>query len=68
MVTYKLNGSSSLSNREREQLLQAEMLPVVYDEDSPELTAEMEHAFIAARRAKPYCPPQKAITRDKANP
>lgn len=68
MVTYKLNCFSSLSDRDREQLLQAEMLPVVYDEDSPELTAEMEHAFIAARRAKPYCHPRKAITRGKADP
>ncbi len=28
---------------------------VIYDEDSPELTDNMEQAFIAARKAKPYC-------------
>ena len=30
------------------------MMSVVYDEDSPELTDDMEKAFIAAGKSKPY--------------
>lgn len=33
-------------------LAAANELPIVYDEDSPELTDEMEKAFIAARKEK----------------
>lgn len=31
----------------------AEKMPVVYDDDCPKLTPEMEKAFIAARKANP---------------
>lgn len=55
MVTYKLDNDSVLSNEERKLLAEAKKLPVVYDEDSPELTDAMEQAFIAARQAKPFC-------------
>ena len=54
MVTFELNGTTPLTNRERELLEAGKKLPIVYDEDSPELTEEMERAFIAARKAKPY--------------
>lgn len=35
-------------------LSNAKKLPVIYDEDSPELTADMERALIEMRRRKPY--------------
>lgn len=54
MVVFELNNGSVLTNRERELLENAKKMPVVYDEDSPELSDEMERAFIAARKAKPY--------------
>lgn len=53
-VRYELNESRELTATERQQLEHAKTLPVVYDEDSPELDENMEAAFIAARRAKPY--------------
>ena len=54
MVTFELNQDSILSDEERKLLAEAKKLPVVYDEDSPELTDAMEQAFIAARKAKPF--------------
>ena len=35
-------------------LSDAKKLPVIYDDDSPEMTADMERAFIEARRKKLY--------------
>ena len=54
MVTFELDGNAALTSGERQQLAAAKRLPVVYDEDSPELTEEMEKAFLLARKAKPY--------------
>lgn len=54
MVRYELNESRELTAAERQQLEYAKTLPVVYDKDSPELDENMEAAFIAARKAKPY--------------
>lgn len=54
MVTFELEQGSVLSDKERKLLAEAKKLPVVYDEDSPELTDSMEQAFIAARKAKPF--------------
>lgn len=54
MVTFELDGTAALTNRERELLEQAKKLPVVYDEDSPQMTDDMEKAFSNARKAKPY--------------
>lgn len=53
-VRYELNESRELTAVERQQLEHAKTLPVVYDEDSPELDENMEAAFIAARKVKPY--------------
>lgn len=53
-VRYELNESRELTAAERQQLEHAKTLPVVYDEDSPELDENMRAAFIAARMAKPY--------------
>lgn len=55
MVTFELNGTAAvLTGKEKRMLAAAKELPVVYDNDSPEFTDDMERAFAAARRAKPY--------------
>ena len=54
MVTFELREGMKLSAEEKQALENAKKLPVVYDEDSPELTETMEKAFIRARRLKPY--------------
>ena len=54
MVTFESDGRAELTAAEKEMLAEAKKLPVVYDEDSPELTDEMEKAFIAARKKKPF--------------
>lgn len=53
MVTYELDENARLTEDEKRMLAAAKELPTVYDEDSPELTDEMEQAFIAARKANP---------------
>lgn len=54
MVSFELDEAAILTKQERKVLLEAKGLPIVYDEDSPELTDDMERAFISARKAKPY--------------
>ena len=54
MVTFELNETAALTNIEKKILAAAKELPIVYDDDSPELTDDMEKAFAAARKAKPY--------------
>ena len=54
MENFKLAEDAVLTNEERSLLAHAKKLPVVYDEDSPEMTDDMEQAFVAARRMKPY--------------
>jgi len=54
LVTYELKPGTKLTPDERKMLSDAKKLPVIYDDDSPEMTADMERAFIEARREKPY--------------
>ena len=54
MVTFELYPDAELSPEERRMLEAAKAAPVAYDDDCPELTEEMEQAFMEARRAKPY--------------
>ena len=54
MVTFKLDETAVLTSKEKRILAEARSLPTVYDDDSPELTDEMEKALEAARKAKPY--------------
>lgn len=55
MVTFKLTEkNAALTDAEKRMIEDAKRLPVVYDEDSPQLTDAMEKAFIAARKAKPH--------------
>ena len=53
MVTYELKQDATLTSRERQLIREAKNLPPVFDEDSPELTPDMEKAFIAAGKEKP---------------
>lgn len=53
MIIYKIEDNTQVSESEMELLKRAKSLPVIYDEDSPELTEKMEEAFIAARKNKP---------------
>lgn len=54
MVTFELDGTAALTSKGKRLLAAAKELPIVYDDDSPELTDEMERAFTAVRKAKPY--------------
>ena len=54
MVTFESHGPSEWTAEEKDMLEEAKKRPIVYDEDCPELTEEMEKAFIAARKKKPY--------------
>lgn len=54
MVTYELDKTATLTDREKKLLAEARQMPIIYDEASPELTDDMEKAFISARKAKPY--------------
>lgn len=54
MVSFKLERGTELSDEEKKQLEKAKMHSIIYDADSPELTEDMEKAFIAARKEKPY--------------
>lgn len=54
MVTFKLDRNAALTEEEKRLLSEAKKRPIVYDEDSPAMTSEMEKAFAAARKARPY--------------
>lgn len=54
LLEFELDGTAVLTSKEKRMLAAAKDLPPVYDEDSPELTGDMERAFAAARKAKPY--------------
>ena len=54
MTTFELSADAEVSPEERRMLDEAKKLPVAYDDDCPELTDEMEEAFLQARRRKPY--------------
>lgn len=54
MITFKLSDAPLMTKEEKRKMFEAaEKLPVVYDDDCPKLTPEMEKAFIAARKANP---------------
>ncbi len=54
MVTFELDQTAALTDKEKRILAEVKKLPAVYDDDSPELTEDLERAFIAARKAKPF--------------
>ena len=43
MVTFKLTGENlALTEKEKQMIEEAKKLPVVFDEDSPQLTEDMK--------------------------
>lgn len=54
MVTFELDKTATLTDEEKKILKKAKGLPITFDEDSPKMTADMEEAFLAARKEKPY--------------
>lgn len=51
---FELREGTLLTEQEKSLLEEAGRRPICYDNDSPELTGEMEEGFRAARKAKPY--------------
>lgn len=51
MVTHELKGNEKLTEHEKTMIEKAKEMPIIYDEDSPELTPAMEKAFrLAAKK------------------
>ena len=54
MVTFELKENTELDEQEKQMLSRAKNVPIVFDDDSPELTKEMEDELRQARKNKPY--------------
>lgn len=54
MVTFELKENTELDEREKQMLARAKNVQTVFDNDSPELTKEMEDELRQARKNKPY--------------
>ena len=53
MMTATLSKDEKLTDEDRKMLEEAGKYPITFDEDSPELTLEMEKAFrLAAKKQK----------------
>ena len=50
MVTFELKENAELDEREKQMLARAKNVPIIFDDDSPELTKEMEEEFRQARK------------------
>ena len=50
MVSFELNENSIVTNEEKNMLEEAKKMPVVFDEDSPELSVVMEKSLLEARK------------------
>lgn len=50
MVTHELKGNEKLTEYEKSLIDKAKEMPIVYDEDSPELTPTMKKAFRLAAK------------------
>lgn len=50
MVTFELKEGAELNENDRRIIEKAKKFPIIYDDDCPELTEDMENAFIAARK------------------
>ena len=49
MVTFELDENTPLTDAQREEIARARKIPVVYDEDSPEMTEQMDPAHSSPR-------------------
>lgn len=56
IVEYKLKPNQKLTKKQKEEIDKASKMPVVFDEDSPELTSEeldeMRRIAVAQREAR----------------
>ncbi|MCM1221603.1 MAG: hypothetical protein NC548_44705 [Lachnospiraceae bacterium] len=52
MITATLSKDEKLTDEDRKMLEEARQYPIIYDEDSPELTPEMEKAFKLAAKTR----------------
>ena len=60
MITATLSKDEKLTDEDRKMLEEARKHPITFDEDSPELTPEMEKAFrLATKNSRKRC---KAIS------
>lgn len=50
MITAILSENEKLTDEDKRMLEDAKKYPIIYDEDSPELTPEMEKAFRLAAK------------------
>lgn len=50
MITAVLSENEKLTDEDKKMLEDAKKYPIIYDEDSPELTLEMEKAFRLAAK------------------
>ena len=52
MITAALPNDENLTDEDRKMLEEARKNPITFDEDSPELTPEMEKAFRMAAKTR----------------
>ena len=52
IVKSTLNDGEKITEDQLKEIEAAKKMPIVYDEDSPELTEEMEKAFLVAARSR----------------
>lgn len=52
MITATLSEDEQLTDEDKKMLEEAKKHPITFDEDSPELTPEMEKAFRLAARTR----------------
>lgn len=52
MITATLSKDEQLTEEDRKMLEEARKHPITFDEDSPELTPEMEKAFRLAAKTR----------------
>lgn len=52
VVNAYLDKDEKITEKDKEMIAEAKKYPIVFDEDSPELTPEMEKAFRVAARMR----------------
>ena len=52
MITATLSKDEKLTDEDRKMLEDAKKYPIIFDEDAPELTPEMEKAFRLAAKTR----------------
>ena len=52
MIIAILSEDEKLTDEDKKMLEEAKKYPIIYDEDSPELTPEMEKAFRLAAKTR----------------